>query len=162
MREIRQKYYFPSIANRVRKWVKTCRICVQDERIENSQHTPELISIPECDLGPAKVMQIDLLLELPPSGGHENIITAIDVFSRYVFVYPVSSPRAVNKARVIIDIMTRHAYFPTVIITDKVAVLFSNVINEKTDVLAITLRHSPTKYAQTIGLLGRKPATIKT
>ena len=58
-------------------------------------------------------MQIDLLPELPPSGGYENIITAIDVFSKYAFAYPVSNPTAVNTAKVIIDIMTRHAYLPT-------------------------------------------------
>ena len=58
-------------------------------------------------------MQIDLLPELPPSGCYENIITAIDVFSRYAFAYPVSNSTAVNTAKVIIDIMRRHAYLPT-------------------------------------------------
>ena len=64
-------------------------------------------------------MQNDLLPELPPSGGYENIIRAIDVFSRNAFAYPVSNPTAVNTAKVIIDIMTIHAYLPTLIITDK-------------------------------------------
>ena len=44
-------------------------------------------------------MQIDLLPELPASGGFENIITAIDVISRYAFAYPVSNPAAVNTAK---------------------------------------------------------------
>ena len=39
-------------------------------------------------------MQIDLLPELPPSRGYKNIITAVDVFSRYAFAYPVSNPTA--------------------------------------------------------------------
>ena len=67
-------------------------------------------------------MQIDLLPEIPRSGGYENIITAIDVFSRYAFAYPVSNPTAVNTAKIIIDIMTRHAYLPTLIITDEESV----------------------------------------
>ena len=33
-------------------------------------------------------MQIDLWPNLPPSGGYEIIITAMDVFSRYRFAYP--------------------------------------------------------------------------
>ena len=113
MQEIRQKYYFPSIATYVRNWVRACEICIQDKRINNTRITPELIHIPEWDLGPEDLMQIDLLPELPPSGGYENIITAIDVFSRYAFAYPVSNPTAVNTAKIITDIMSRHAYSPT-------------------------------------------------
>ena len=85
MQEIRQKYYFPSVATYVRNWVRDCEICIQDKRIKKTQITPELIHIPKWDLGPEDLMQIDLLPELPPSGGYENIITAIDVFSRYAF-----------------------------------------------------------------------------
>ena len=33
-------------------------------------------------------MQIDLVPGLPPSGGYENIATAMDVFSCYLGAYP--------------------------------------------------------------------------
>ena len=61
MQEIRQKYYFPSIATYVRNWVRDCEICIQDKRINNTRITPEIIHIPEWDLGPEDLMQIDLL-----------------------------------------------------------------------------------------------------
>ena len=32
MQEIRQKYYFPSIATYVRNWVRDCQVCIQDKR----------------------------------------------------------------------------------------------------------------------------------
>ena len=162
MQEIRQKYYFPSIATYVRNSVRDCEICIRDKRINNTRITSELIHIPEWDLGPEDLMQIDLLLELPPSGGYENIITAIDVFSRYAFAYPVSNPTAVNTAKVIIDIMIRHAYLPSLIITDKGSVFVSQVIHEVAEILGINLKHATTKHAQTIGVLERAHATIKT
>ena len=162
MQDIRQKYYLPSIATYVRNWVRDCEICIQDKRISNTRITPELIHIPEWDLGPEDLMQIDLLPEMPPSGGYENIITAIDVFSRYAFAYPVSNPTAVNTAKVIIDIMTRHAYLPTLIITDKGSVFISQVIHEVAEILGIYLKHATTKHAQTMGVLERAHATIKT
>ena len=161
MQEIRQKYYFPSIAIYVRNWIRDCEVCIQDKRINNTRITPELIHIPEWDLGPEDLMQIDLLPEIPPSGGYQNIITAIDVFSRYAFAYPVSKPTAVNTAKVIIDIMTRHAYLPTLIITDKGSVFVSQVIHEVAEILGINLKHATTKHAQTIGVLERANATIK-
>ena len=80
---------------------------------------PEVINFPEWDMGPENIMQTDLLPERQPSGGYEYILTAIDVLSSYTFAYSVSTPTAVNTAKVIIDIMTRHAYLPTPMITDK-------------------------------------------
>ena len=162
MQEIRQKYYFPSIATYVRNWVRDCEICIQDKSTNNTRITPEVIHIPEWDPGPEELIQIDLLPELPPSGGYENIITAIDVFSRYAFAYPVSNPTAENTAKVIIDIMKRHAYLPTLIITDKGSVFVSQVIHEVAEILGINLKHATTKHAQTIGVLERAHATIKT
>ena len=161
MQEIRQKYYFPSIATYVKNWVRDCEKCIQDKRINNTRITPELIHIPEWDLGPEDLMQVDLLPEIPPSGGYENIITAIDVSSRYAFAYPVSNPTAVNTAKVIKDIKTRHAYLPTLIITDKGSVFVSEVIHEVAEILGISLKHATTKHAQTIGVLERAHATIK-
>ena len=100
--------------------------------------------------------------ELPPSGGYEKIITEIDVVSRYAFAYPVSNPTAVNTTKVIIDIMTRHAYLPTLIITDKGSVFVSQVIHEVAEILGINLKHATTKHAQTLGVLERAHATINT
>ena len=162
MQEIRQKYYFPSIAFYVRNWVRDCEICVQDNCINNTRITPEIIHIPEWDLGPEDLMQIDLLPELPPSGGYKNIITAIDGFSRYAFAYPVSNPTAVNTAKVKIDIMTRHAYLPTLFITDNESVFVSQVIHEVAEISGINSKHATTKRAQTIGVPERAHATIKT
>ena len=162
MLEIRQKYYLLSIAPYVRNWVRDCEVCIHDKRINNTRIAPEVIHIPEWDLGPEDLMQIDLLPEIPPSGGYENIITAIDVFSRYAFAYPVSNPTAVNTAKFIIDIMTRHAYLPTLIITDRGSVFVSQVIHEVAEILGINLKHATTKHAQTIGVLERAHATIKT
>ena len=162
MQEVRQKYYFPSIATYVKNWVRDCETCIQDKRTNNTRITPELIHIPEWDLGPKDLMQIDLLPELPTSGGYENIITAKDVFSRYAFAYPVSNSTAVNTAKVIIDIMTRHGYLPTLIITDKGSVFVSQVIHQVAKIIGINLKPSTTKHAQTIGVLERAHATIKT
>ena len=52
-------------------------------------------------------MQIDLVPELLPSGGYEIIVTAMDVFSRYLFAFPTSNQVAKTRARVIINIMTK-------------------------------------------------------
>ena len=110
---------------------------------------------------PEDAMQIDLVPNLPPSGGYEYIVTAINVFSRYFFAYPTSSQDAKRIAKVIINIMTKHAYLPTTIISDKGSVFMSQVIKEVDEVLGITPQHATTKHAQIIGLLERTHASLK-
>ena len=106
-------------------------------------------------------MQIDLVPELPPSGGYENIVTAMDVFSLYLFAYPTSNQDAKTIAKVLINIMTKHAYLPTTLISDNGTAFMSQVIKEVAGVLGITLKHATTKHAQTIGLLERSHASIR-
>ena len=58
--------------------------------------------------------------------------------------------------------MTRHAYLTTLIITDNGSVFISQGIHEVAEILGINLKHATTKHAQTIGVVERAHATIKT
>ena len=150
------------MAKHVKKWVEGCEQCARDKRVPNATITPELLNLPEWDLGPEDAMQIDLLPNLPPSGGYEKVLTAIDVFSRYLFAYPLTDASAINVAKALIDIMTKHAYLPTTLITDKGTAFTSTIIAEVTQILGITLKCATTKHPQTIGKLERTHASIKT
>ena len=161
IKEARQKYYYPCLAKYIRNWVIKCTDCIMNKRINNDLLRTELLNCPDFDLGPEDALQMDILPNLPPSGGFENIITAIDVFSRYLFAYPVTHPSATAVAKVIMDIMCKHTYLPTLLITDKGSAFVSQVIAEVAAVLGITLKHATTKHAQTIGILERTHATIK-
>ena len=57
--------------------------------------------------------------------------------------------------------MTKHAYLPTTIISDKRSVFMSQVIKEVAEVLGVTLQHATTKHAQTIVMLERTHASLK-
>ena len=162
LKEIRQKYYYQGIAKLVKKWVQGCETCIKDKRIPNSSITPELFNLPEGDLGPEDAMQIDLLPNLPPSGGYENIITAMDVFSRYLFAYPVTDAAATNTAKVLIDIMTKHTYLPTTLITHKGTAFTFKLVAEIAQILGIQVKCATTKHPQTIGKLERLHASLKT
>ena len=107
-------------------------------------------------------MQVDLLPNLPPSGEYENVLTAIDVFSSYLFAYPLTDASAINVAKVLIDIMTKHSYLPTTLITDKGTAFTSAIIAEIKHILGITLKCATTKHPQTIGKLERTHASLKT
>ena len=156
----REKYYFPKMAQLIRAWVISCEQCIRESRIDRSLNPP-LQNPNEHITAPEDAMQIDLVPELPPSGGYTNIVTAMDVFSRYLFAYPTSNQDANTNSKVLINIMTNHAYLPTTLISDKGTAFMSHVIKGVAGVLGITLKHATTKHAQTIGLLERSHMSIK-
>ena len=127
----REKYYFPKMAQLIRKWVMSCEKCIRESRIDRSFTRVPLQNPNEHITAPEDAMQIDLVPELPPSGGYENNVTAMDVFSRYLFAYPASNQDAKTIAKVLINIMTKHAYLPTTLISDKGTAFMSHVIKEE-------------------------------
>ena len=58
--------------------------------------------------------------------------------------------------------MTRHCYLPTVILTDKGSQFRSEVVNQIAQTLNTRMSHATTKHAQTIGILERNHASLKT
>ena len=162
IQEARQKYYYPCLAKHIKNWVQNCQMCIQNKRINNDLLKTELLNCPEWDLGPEDILQMDILPNLPPSGGFDNIITAIDVFSRYLFAYLTTRITAPTVARVIMYILCKHTYLPTTIITDMGTQFNSQITREVAAVLGVELKHASTKHAQTIGMLERTHATVKT
>ena len=157
----REKYYYPNMAQLIREWVLSCEQCFRESRINARLTRPPLQNPNEYITAPEDAMQIDLVPGLPIFGVYENIVKDIDVFLRYLFAYPTSNHDAKTVAKVIINIMTKHAYLPTTLISDKGTAFTSIVIKEVAGVLGITVKHATTKHAQTIGLLERSHASIK-
>ena len=139
----------------------SCEICIRDSRIDRSLNCLPLQNPSEHITAPEDAMQIDLVLELSLSDDYENFVTAMDVFSSYLFAYPTPDRDVKTIAKAIINIMTKHAYLPTTFISDKGSTFVSHVIEEVAGVLGIALKHATTKDAQTIGLLKRSHASIK-
>ena len=149
------------MAQLIRAWVMSCEQCLKQSRINPQFFCPHLQNPNEYITAPEDAMKMDLVPGLPPSGGYENIVTAMDVFSSYLIAYPTSNQDAKSFAKVIINIMTKHAFLPTTLISDKGTAFTSHVIKEVAGVLGITLKHATTRHAQKIGLLERSHASIK-
>ena len=149
------------MAQLIKAWVISCEQGLRESRIDPQLTRPPLQNPNEYITVPEDAMQIELVPGLPPAGVFENIVTAMDVFSRYLFAYPTSNQDAKTNGKVKINIMTKHAYLPTTLISDKGTDFVSHVLKEEASVLGITQKHATTKHAQTIGLIERSHALIK-
>ena len=152
-----EKYYFPGLAAEIANHISLCRECAQTK----SSITPPLIDMSQLAIGPEDALQMDIVPFDDPSGGYKAVITARDVFSRYLFAYSFAIVDTRTVTRVLIDIITRHSYLPTTIITDKGSHFVAESMQQITTALGIQLRHAITKHAQTIGILERTHASLK-
>ena len=62
--------------------------CIIESRIDRSLTRPPLQNPNEHITAPEDAMQIAFVPKLLTSGGYENNVTAMNVFSRYLFAYP--------------------------------------------------------------------------
>ena len=69
----REKYFFPKMAKLIRKWVMTCEQGIKESRIDRRLTRPPLQIPNEHITAPEDRMQIDLVPELPPSGGYQTL-----------------------------------------------------------------------------------------
>ena len=163
IQEERKKDYYQCMAKYIKKWgVSNCQICIQTTCINNDLLRTELPNCPEWDLGPEDILQMDILSNFPPSGGFDQIITAIDVFSRYLLANPVTRITATVVARVIMGILLKHTYFPTAITTYVGTQFSAQVTHGTAAVLGIELKHATMKHVQTTRLLERTHPSVKT
>ena len=56
--------------------------CIGESRIDRSLTRPPFQNPNEHFTAPEDAMKFDLVPEFPPCGGYENIVTAMDLFSR--------------------------------------------------------------------------------
>ena len=75
------------MAQLIRNWSCHARKAMRNAWFDNRFAHPFLQNPSERITGPKNAMQIDSVPEVSPSGGSEIIVIAIDVFSRYLFVY---------------------------------------------------------------------------
>ena len=157
----RQKYYYPNMAQFFRDWVTSCEQCIRESQIVRIFTRPPLQNPNEHLTAPADAMQIDLVPEVPPSGGYETTVTAMDLFCRFLLAYPTSNQDVKAVDKIITSIMTKPAYLPKTLISYKGSASESHVIKEVIGALRITLKHATRMHGQTIGIHERSHASTE-
>ena len=111
--------------------------------------------------GPTDLMEVDIVGPLPASNGFTHILTAIDVFSRYLFAVPLRKPDTPSVVNALLSVLAKHAYVPTHILTDKGSVFTAELFQQLTKAIGIEISHATIKQAQTIGMVERSHAKLK-
>ena len=137
------------MAQLIRQRVMSCEQCIR----ESSVTQPALQNPSEHITAPEATMQNDSVPEIPLSAGYENIVIALDVFSKYLFAYPTSRKDRKTVAKVIFNTVIKDANLPTTIVSGKGSFFMSQVIKEVAEVLGTSGKHATTTHSQTIAML---------
>ena len=127
---------------------------MKSKRVIEPQLGPPLQKIYDpCD-GPEDMLEIDIVGPLPASNGFTHILTAVNVFSRYLFAVPLKRPDTHSVVRGLLSIFTKHAYVPKHILT-------AELLSEIAKAADIHISHATIKHAQTKGMVERTHAKLK-
>ena len=72
----------PNMAQLITKWVMSCEQGIREPWIDRRLTHPPLQNRSQRITAPEDAKQIDLVLELPHSGGYDFRVTGVDVFSK--------------------------------------------------------------------------------
>ena len=88
------------MAQLIKMWVMSCEQGIKESQTNHRFTRPPLQNPSEHITITEDAMQTDLVPELPPSAGYENIVTAMDVSSSYSFAYPTFNNDAKNNCQI--------------------------------------------------------------
>ena len=128
--------------------------CLQTKNIQQKRLRPPLESLASDQNFSGDMMQIDLVGQFN-APAYKYALTAIDVFSKYLFAVPLSSISAENVAEALVSIFLKHSYIPKTILADLGTGFTSKLMHELTNKLEIILNHASLKHAQTVGVVER-------
>ena len=160
IKEFRRRFYFPGFSEVITDYIKNCLTCLQHKPAPTSALRPPLQPISATQIFPEDMLQIDLVGKLPGKI-YCYILTAIDVFSKYMFAVPLRKADAYSVCKALVSIILKHSYIPTMLVTDLGTAFTSQLLRELCKTLQIELKHATIKHAQTIGLLERNHAPLK-
>jgi hypothetical protein len=146
---LQRQYYWPSMHETVRRYVKSCHTCSRTKASREKYHgLLKPLPVPErrwADLS------VDFIVDLPPSEGCENIMVVVDRLSKHRHVIGCHDISAPAVARLFLDNVWKHHGLPDTIVSDRGSQFVSAFWDELTKQLKISARLSTAFHPETDG-----------
>jgi transposase InsO family protein len=147
---VRRCFTWPSMRNFVNRYVDGCDLCL---RVKPSYQQPlgtlEPLPIPA---GPWTDISYDLITNLPPSNGHDCILTVVDRLTKMAHFLPCNKTTGAEE---LADLMIRNVWklhgTPKTIVSDRGSIFVSQITQELDQRLGIQLHPLTVYHPQTDG-----------
>ena len=133
-KEFRRRFYFPGFTEFLTDYIDNCLSCSTLKRVSKRQLNPYLQPISSEQHFPGDMMQIDLVGPFK-SSIYKNVLSGVDVFSKYLFAIPLTSAHAGITAKALISMFFQRSYIPKTILLDLGTSFVANLLHELTNLL---------------------------
>ena len=155
---LRNKYYWPSMYENIRQYVKTCEVCQQSKRAFNAK-PPPLQPQPVDDVFGR--WQMDILSGLPTTKDkYKHILVLVDSYSKWVELFPLRTQEATEVASVLFtEIISRYGA-PRAILSDRGQTFMSKLVKALSELFEIKRSFTSPYHPMTNGMTECKNSYI--
>ena len=155
---LRNKYYWPSMYENIRLYVKTCEVCQQSKRAFNAK-PPPLQPQPVDDVFGR--WQMDILSGLPTTKDKfKHILVLVDSYSKWVELFPLRTQEATEVASVLFtEIISRYGA-PRAILSDRGRNFMSKLVKALSELFEIKRHYTSPYHPMTNGMTECKNSYI--
>ena len=147
---LRNKYYWPSMYDNIRQYVKTCEVCQQSKRAFNAK-PPPLQPQPVDDV--FGKWQMDILSGVPTTKDkYKHILVLVDSYSKWVELFPLRTQEASEVASVLfMEIISRYGA-PRSILSDRGQSFMAKLVKALSELFEIKRYYTSPYHPMTNGM----------
>ena len=156
---LKQRYFFPSMAIACSEYVRQCKLCNEASPVNNATPPATRQDVPSR---PWEVVQIDTL-ELGVHRGrpHRYVLVCVDMFTRWVVVFPLRNHDPNSVAHALIGICSRFGS-PSVVRCDNSSEFRNHLLESLFEVFGVAVQHGVVRHLQSQGCAERFNRTLLT
>lgn len=156
---IRKFYYWPTMTNDIKKYVKNCEIC---EKTKIHKHTSTPLQITSVASAPFEKIYIDFVGEINPNSeeGHKYIMSISCDLTKYVIMLPTFDSTALTAARIIVEEVCLTFNFPKIIVSDNGPAFTADIFKQMSKLLDIKHVKTTPYHPQSNGGIERYHRTL--
>lgn len=155
---VAQRFVWPQMRKNCREWSQACLTC---QRSKVTRHVLSPLGTLDLPSERFKYVHIDLIGPLPPSGQYRYCLTAVDRFTRWPEVVPLSNITAETVAKAFISTWVARFGCPTDIVTDRGRQFESALFQQLSQSIGFQHRKTTAYHPQCNGLVERFHRQLK-
>ena len=155
---LRNKYYWPSMYEDIRQYVRICEVCQQSKRAFNAKPPPLQPQAVDDVFGR---WQMDILSGLPTTKDkYKHILVMVDSYSKWVELFPLRTQEATEVASVIFrEVISRYGAMRS-ILSDRGQNFMSRLVQALAEMFDIKRYYTSPYHPMTNGLTESKNSYI--
>ncbi|CAG2252792.1 unnamed protein product [Mytilus edulis] len=155
---LRNKYFWPSMYEDIKQYVKTCEVCQQSKRNYGAKRPPLK---PQISDDIFSRWHMDILSGLPTTPDkYKHVLLVVDSYSKWSEIFPLKTQEAGEVAGILYrEIITRYGA-PRVLISDRGRNFTSNLVKALSEMFQITRHLTSSYHPQTNGSVERMNSVI--